>query len=204
MAPLLTYLAGLLYHGSPLVFPTYSQHTSPSQDPSTSTLGGLHLLLEGRGQVAVSLGVWGLKKDEIGQKIYSKEDINEVLTFFDVLPRSLRPEVCCGRWKARSTMINTVDHDSNSNSNPLLTTDLEDCDVIKGRRRDKEWHRVSEKDWGARLMLSNWRTCLRRQIDKNRTWQLCRLNKHQHLAIFWLVQDNNRTSPINRTRNFKC
>ncbi|KIM34884.1 hypothetical protein M413DRAFT_32938 [Hebeloma cylindrosporum] len=47
---------GLPYHGSPLVFPTYSQHTSPSQDPSTSTLGGLHPSLEGRGQVAASLG----------------------------------------------------------------------------------------------------------------------------------------------------
>ena len=42
----------------------------------------------------------------------------------------------------RSTVINCVDHDSNSDSNPPLTTDLEDCDVIKGRRRDKERHRV--------------------------------------------------------------
>ena len=121
--------------------------------------------------------------------------------FFDVLPCLLRPEVCCGRWKVRSTVINTVDHNSNSDSNLLLTTDLEDCNVIKGWRRNKEWHRVSEKDQGARLMLTNQRTCWRRQIDKNRTWQLCQLDKRQHLVIFWLVQDNNRTSPINRTCN---
>jgi hypothetical protein len=60
-------------------------------------------------------------------------------------------------------VINTVDHDSNSDSNPLLT-DLEDCDVIKkdeATRRDKGRHRVSEKDGGARLMTHR-RTCRRR------------------------------------------
>ena len=81
MAPLLTYLASLPCHGSPLVFPTCSQPISPSQNPPTLTLGGLHPSLQGRGQVAASLGAWGLKKDEIGQQIYSKEDVNEVLTF---------------------------------------------------------------------------------------------------------------------------
>ena len=65
-------------------------------------------------------------------------------------------------------MINTVDHDSNSDSNSPLTTDLEDCDVIKGRRRDKEWHRVSEKDRGARLMLTNRRTCQDLPKEANR------------------------------------
>ena len=84
MAHFLTHLTDLSYHGSALVFPTYSQHTSLSQNPSTSTLGGLYLLLEGRGQVAASLGAWGFKKDKIGQKIYSKGDINKVLTFFNV------------------------------------------------------------------------------------------------------------------------
>ena len=52
----------------------------------------------------------------------------------------------------------TVDQDSNSDSNPPLTTDLEDCNMIKkdkATRRDKGWHRVSEKDRGARLMLTN-------------------------------------------------
>ena len=74
-------------------------------------------------------------------------------------------------------MINTVDHDSNSDSNPPLTTDLEDCDVIKkdeATRRDKGWHRVSEKDRGARLMLTNRRTCRRIKIECG---TLCRLNK---------------------------
>jgi hypothetical protein len=69
---------------SPCVSYLLPTHTSPSQDPSTSTLDGLHPSLEGRGQVAASLGAWGLKKDEIGQQIYNKRDLNEVLTFFNV------------------------------------------------------------------------------------------------------------------------
>ena len=64
VAPLLTYPVGLPYHGSPFMFPTCSQPTSLSQDPLTLTSDGLHPSLEGRGQVAASLGVWGLKKDE--------------------------------------------------------------------------------------------------------------------------------------------
>jgi hypothetical protein len=68
--------------GLPL-FSNYSQHTSPSQDPLTSTLGGLHPSLEGRGQVAASLGAWRLKKK--GQKMCSKEDLYEVLTFLTCL-----------------------------------------------------------------------------------------------------------------------
>ena len=55
-------------------------------------------------------------------------------------------------------MRSTVDQDSNSDSNLPLTTDLEDCNVIKKdkvTRRDKGRHRVSEKDQGARLMLTN-------------------------------------------------
>ena len=79
--PLLMYLVGLPYHGSPFAFPTYAQHTTLSQDPSRSTLNGLHPSLEGRGQVAASLSACSLKRDEIGQITYRKEDINEVLTF---------------------------------------------------------------------------------------------------------------------------
>jgi len=79
VAPLLTYLAGLPYHGPPLVFATCSQPTSPYQDSSTSTLGGLHPSLEGRGQLAASLGAWGLKKDEMGQHKDSKDAVNGVL-----------------------------------------------------------------------------------------------------------------------------
>jgi hypothetical protein len=61
MARLLTHLAGLPYHGSPLTFLTCPQHTIPS----TSTLGGLHPSLEGRGEVAASSGgVRGPKKNE--------------------------------------------------------------------------------------------------------------------------------------------
>ena len=62
-------------------------------------------------------------------------------------------------WGVKSK-INTVDQYSNSDSNLPLTTDLEDCDMIKkdkATRRDKGWHRVSEKDQGARLMLTNQR-----------------------------------------------
>ena len=62
MVYLLTYLAGLPYHGSPLMFSTWPRPTRP-RNPSTLMLGGLHPLLEGRGQVAASLGVDGPKND---------------------------------------------------------------------------------------------------------------------------------------------
>ena len=79
-------LSDYLPHGFPIPWVSpcvsyHSQHTSPPQDPSTLTLGGLHPWLQGRGQVAASLGAWGLKKDEIGQKIYGKEDIMRYLLF---------------------------------------------------------------------------------------------------------------------------
>ena len=35
--------------------------------------------------MAASSGAWALEKDEIGHKIYSKEDVNEVLTFLTCL-----------------------------------------------------------------------------------------------------------------------
>ena len=35
--------------------------------------------------MATSLGTWGLKKYEIGHKIYGKEDVNEVFTFLTCL-----------------------------------------------------------------------------------------------------------------------
>jgi len=41
--------------------------------------------LERRGQLAASLGAWGLKKDEIGQHKDSKEAVNEVPTFLTCL-----------------------------------------------------------------------------------------------------------------------
>jgi hypothetical protein len=51
---------------SPLVFSTHSQPTNPSRDPSTSVLSGLHPSLEGRGQVATSLGVNEPKRNDKG------------------------------------------------------------------------------------------------------------------------------------------
>ena len=60
MAHLFAYLAGP--HGSPLVFlPAPNQRPLP-KFPLTSVLGGLHPSLEGRGDVATSLGVGGLKR----------------------------------------------------------------------------------------------------------------------------------------------
>jgi len=84
--------------------------------------------------VAASLGAWGLKKDEIGQKIYSKEDLNEVLTFLTCLAAFVEARGVL--QEVKSQVINTVDHDSNS---APLTTDMEDRSVIrkdKATRRD--------------------------------------------------------------------
>jgi hypothetical protein len=47
------------------VFHLAITHT-PSRHPSTLTLGGLHPSLEGRGQMAASLGVDGPKRNEKG------------------------------------------------------------------------------------------------------------------------------------------
>jgi hypothetical protein len=58
MVHLLAYLAGL-----PLVYYLPPTHT-PARNPSTSRLSGLHPSLEGRGQVAMSLGVEGPKKNK--------------------------------------------------------------------------------------------------------------------------------------------
>jgi len=60
MAHLLAYLAGLPDHGSPLIFPMCSQLIHPPK----SIDGGLHPSLEGRGQVAASVGVDGPKRKE--------------------------------------------------------------------------------------------------------------------------------------------
>ena len=78
-------------------------------------------------------------------------------------------------------MINTVDHDSNSDSNSLLTTDLEDCNVIRKdevTKRDKGQHRVSEKDQEAWLVL----TILGEWIKIEHS--ICQLDKCQHLGNF--------------------
>jgi len=66
------------------------------RNPSTSRLSGLHPSLEGRGQVAMNLGVGGPKKDEKGQYTYRKKIINELITFYRVLLRSLGPKGCSG------------------------------------------------------------------------------------------------------------
>ena len=78
MAPLLTYFAGL-----PLCF-------LPAPNPQVRTRIHRHrrvaYIPHWRGE-ARRQQVWvhgDLKKDEISQNIYSKEDVNEVLTFFKV------------------------------------------------------------------------------------------------------------------------
>jgi len=53
---LLTYLAGLPHHGSPLLFPMYPQLIHPPE-MHRYRCRGPHPSLEGRGQVAASL-VW--------------------------------------------------------------------------------------------------------------------------------------------------
>ena len=61
MARLVAYLVGPHAIGLPSCFylpPTYN----PSRNPLTLILGGLHPLLKGRGNVAVSLGVEDLKR----------------------------------------------------------------------------------------------------------------------------------------------
>jgi hypothetical protein len=56
-----------------------------------------------------------LKKDEICQQIYIKEDVNEVLTFLTCLTTFV--ERCAVGGEKRDRLINTVDHDSNSDNN---------------------------------------------------------------------------------------
>jgi len=62
MSRLLTYLAGLPHHGSPLSFPTL--YTLAKSMDVAEWPSRLHPSLEGRGQVAVSFGVEGPKKNE--------------------------------------------------------------------------------------------------------------------------------------------
>ena len=85
--------------------------------PPTHTLSrnqhcGIHPSLEGRRQVATSLGT---KVNETGQHIHGKGLQNEPLTFHCMLPHPLSPEGHCGEsrgeWKTVLGHDRLVDFD---------------------------------------------------------------------------------------------
>jgi len=64
---LFTYLAGLPYHGSPLIFPTGSQPTNPSPTPRSIDIDiGWPTSLVGGERPVCSKFVWGTKKNDMG------------------------------------------------------------------------------------------------------------------------------------------
>jgi len=82
---------------SPNVFYLASAHT-PSQNPLTLTLGGLHLLLEGRGQVAVSGGVDGPERKGKGYHALRMRVVNNLITFDHVLLHFFEPRAMLQEW----------------------------------------------------------------------------------------------------------